>query len=63
MEDPMESMAYNDLVKLVQQLTPAYRSVFCLFAIDGFTHEEISRILGISLGTSQIKSIESKKEF
>jgi len=61
MEDPIESMAYNDLVKLVQQLTPAYRSVFCLFAIDGFTHEEISRILGISLGTSKSNLLKARR--
>ncbi|WP_338075440.1 sigma-70 family RNA polymerase sigma factor [Chitinophaga oryziterrae] len=61
MEDPMESMAYNDLVKLIQQLSPAYRSVFCLFAIDGFTHEEISRILGISLGTSKSNLLKARR--
>lgn len=61
MEDPMENMAYNDLVKLIQQLSPAYRSVFCLFAIDGFTHEEISRILGISLGTSKSNLLKARR--
>lgn len=60
-EDPMESMAYDDLVKLVQQLSPAYRSVFCLFAIDGFTHEEIARILGVSVGTSKSNLLKARK--
>jgi RNA polymerase sigma factor (sigma-70 family) len=41
------------LMSLVQTLSPAYRTVFNLFAIDGYTHEEIGEMLGISPGTSK----------
>ena len=60
-QDPLQHMAYNDLVKLVQRLSPAYRSVFCLFAIDGFTHEEIGGILGISSGASKSNLLKARK--
>lgn len=43
----------NDLLKMVQQLSPKYRIVFSMYAIDGFTHSEISKQLGISIGTSK----------
>jgi RNA polymerase sigma factor (sigma-70 family) len=46
-------LAYQDLLVLIQQLTPAYRTVFNLYAIDGHTHEEIAVMLGITVGTSK----------
>jgi len=49
----LEALAYDDLLRLVQQLPPAYRTVFNLFAIDGYTHDEIAQHLGITTGTSK----------
>jgi RNA polymerase sigma factor (sigma-70 family) len=43
----------QDLMKLVNTLPPAYKTVFCMFAIDGFSHQEIADTLGISEGTSK----------
>lgn len=37
----------------IQQLPDALRSVFSLFVIDDFSHEEIGKILGISVGNSR----------
>ncbi|HVB03206.1 MAG TPA: sigma-70 family RNA polymerase sigma factor [Chitinophagaceae bacterium] len=50
---PLETLAYEDLISLVQQLSPAYRAVFNLYVIEGFDHEEIAQKLGISSGTSK----------
>jgi RNA polymerase sigma-70 factor (ECF subfamily) len=44
---------YEDLLRMVQKLPPAYRTVFNLFAIEGYTHEEIGELLNISPGTSK----------
>jgi len=46
-------MNYNDLLVMVQQLPPAYRTVFNLFAIEGYSHEEIAVMLNINAGTSK----------
>ena len=46
-------LAHEELIELIQQLTPAYRTVFNLYVIDGYSHEEISQKLGISEGTSK----------
>ncbi len=43
----------NELVRLVQELSPKYRVVFNLYAIEGFTHKEIAELLNISEGTSK----------
>lgn len=43
----------EDLMKLVNELPPGYRSVFNLFAIEGYSHQEIAETLGISENTSK----------
>jgi RNA polymerase sigma-70 factor (ECF subfamily) len=50
---PLDALAYEDLLRVVQQLPPAYRLVFNLFAIDGYSHEEIAQQLHITTGTSK----------
>ncbi len=52
-ELPDRKLNYDDLLKMVQKLPPAYRTVFNLFAIEGYTHEEIGELLHISPGTSK----------
>lgn len=49
----VSSLGVNELLELVQQLPPAYRMVFNLRVIEGWTHEEIAKELGISVGTSK----------
>jgi RNA polymerase sigma factor (sigma-70 family) len=46
-------ISYNEIMNCVQQLPPSYRMVFSLFVLDGFTHEEIAKKLGIAIGTSK----------
>ena len=48
-----KNLNYNDLLAMVQRLPQAYRTVFNLFAIDGYTHEEIGEMLNINAGTSK----------
>lgn len=38
---------------LIQQLPPAYRMAINLYAIEGYEHHEIAKIMGISEGTSK----------
>jgi RNA polymerase sigma factor (sigma-70 family) len=52
-QTPEQSMMYKELIALVKQLPPAYRSVFNMVVIDGMTHHEVSDMLGISIGTSK----------
>ncbi len=46
-------LAAKDLMNMVQQLPMGYRTVFNLYALEGFSHKEISEKLGISEGTSK----------
>lgn len=43
----------NDLMRLVNQLPDGYRTVFNLYAIEGYAHAEIADMLGITEGTSK----------
>lgn len=51
--DAFSQLAHEDLLALIQRLSPAYRLVFNLYVMDGFTHEEIAAQLGISVGASK----------
>lgn len=54
-ENPL-SMKIVDKIALdsaIEQLPPGYRSVFVLHDVEGYEHEEISRMLGCSVGTSK----------
>ena len=42
-----------DLLDIIRELPPKYRMVFNLFAIEGYSHKEISQIVNISEGTSK----------
>lgn len=48
-----DTLHVDDLLRLVGQLPEGYRTVFNLYAIEGYTHQEIARELGISEGTSK----------
>lgn len=43
----------NDLLRMVNQLPDGYRTVFNLYAIEGYSHAEIAEMLGVSEGTSK----------
>jgi RNA polymerase sigma-70 factor (ECF subfamily) len=59
--DGLHDIAYAELIGMIQQLSPAYRAVFNLHVIDGFTHEEIAKILSISEGTSKSNLLKARE--
>jgi RNA polymerase sigma factor (sigma-70 family) len=58
-EEAIESSSFNtdleaaDLMKIIEELPVGYRTVFNLYAIEGYNHQEIGEMLGISEGTSK----------
>jgi RNA polymerase sigma factor (sigma-70 family) len=61
-ENALDKISYEEIIRSVQQLTPGYRTVFNLFIIEGFTHEEISQRLGISTGTSKSNLAKARRQ-
>jgi RNA polymerase sigma-70 factor (ECF subfamily) len=52
-QDASQLLLYKDLIILIKELPPAYRAVFNLYVIDGYTHSEIADLLKIAIGTSK----------
>ena len=49
----VENLTREEIFKMVQHLPPAYRTVFNLFVVDGYSHPEIGQLLGITEGASK----------
>lgn len=56
----LDTLAEKDIIQLVQQLSPGYRTVFNMYVVEGYTHKQISEILGISEGTSKSQLSRAK---
>jgi RNA polymerase sigma-70 factor (ECF subfamily) len=52
-EDALDRLAAEEIIALVQRLSPQYRTVFNLYVMEGYTHPDIAKELGISEGTSK----------
>ncbi len=52
-EETISSITANDLLRIIQELPPRYKMVFNLFAIEGYSHQEIGEMMNISEGTSK----------
>ncbi len=66
--DPMESVEFenefeikaNVAMEAIQQLSPAYKTVFNLYVFENYSHKEIADALGISEGTSKSNLAKAK---
>ena len=56
----LDNLAERDIIGLVQQLSPGYRTVFNMYVVEGYTHKEIADALGISEGTSKSQLSRAK---
>ena len=52
-DDVEAGLTAQDLLAMIRDLSPRYRMVFNLYAIEGYSHKEISEMLNISEGTSK----------
>ncbi len=48
-----ENISLEFLLKIIQELPERYRMVFNLYVLDGYSHKEVSHLLGIAEGTSK----------
>jgi RNA polymerase sigma-70 factor (ECF subfamily) len=59
-ESEYAGLSINDIVESMQNLSPAYRAVFNLFVMEGYTHQEIANDLEINIGTSKSNLAKAK---
>jgi RNA polymerase sigma-70 factor (ECF subfamily) len=51
----------NQIIEAMQQLSPAYRTVFNLYVFENYSHQEIADALGINVGTSKSNYAKARK--
>ena len=61
-EDALDRISYHEIIRSMQKLTPGYRIIFNLYIIENLSHEEISKQLGISIGTSKSNLSRGKRQ-
>ena len=61
-EDALSKLSHEEIINAIKFLTPGYRTVLNLFIIEGFSHEEIAKELGISVGTSKSNLAKARKQ-
>jgi RNA polymerase sigma-70 factor (ECF subfamily) len=54
-------MSEKELLLMISEIPHGYRMVFNLYVIEGYDHEEISKMLGISAGTSRSQLVKARK--
>lgn len=58
--DALSDLTTQEIMKALQMLTPAYRSVFNLYVIEGYSHKEVGGILGITESTSRSNLVKAR---
>jgi len=61
-ETALDKISHEEIIRAIQELSPGYRTVLNLYIIEGFTHDEISKRLGISEGTSKSNLAKARKQ-
>lgn len=57
----LEHLQAEEILQVIAQMPTGYRTVFNLFAIEGYGHKEIAEMLGISENTSKTQFLKSKE--
>ena len=55
-------LTVQEIVICIQRLSPAYRSVFNLYVVEGFSHKEIAEILEITESTSRSNLVKARSK-
>lgn len=57
----ISELSAAELMKLIQELPVGFRAVFNMFAIEGYSHKEISELLNITESTSRSQYTRAKQ--
>ncbi len=57
----IEKLSLQELTTIIHKLPPGRKLIFNLYVVDGYTHKEISEMLGISISTSKTQLMKAKK--
>ncbi len=56
----LDTLAQKDLLVLINELSPGYKTIFNMHVVEGYSHKEIAAMLGITEGTSKSQLARAK---
>jgi RNA polymerase sigma factor (sigma-70 family) len=60
-ESIISGISYQEIIEMLRKLPTSYRTVFNLHVIEGYRHEEIAKMLGVTVGTSKSNLFKAKE--
>lgn len=60
-ETVLQKISADDLMNCIAALADGYRTIFNLYAIEGYSHAEIAEMLGITEATSRSQFMRARK--
>jgi RNA polymerase sigma factor (sigma-70 family) len=60
--EALDKVSYDEIIKLIKELPPSYRIALNLFIVEGYSHEDIAKQLGISVGTSKSNLFKARRQ-
>ena len=60
--DNGDVLQLEDLTNLINKLSPGYRTIFNMYVVEGYSHKEISDILGITESTSRSNLVKARQK-
>ncbi|MBN2730279.1 MAG: RNA polymerase sigma factor [Bacteroidales bacterium] len=61
-DDLYEMISAEEILEIVQKLPDGYRMVFNLYAMESCSHDEIAKMLGVSVNTSKTQLHKARKK-
>ncbi|MGL5919694.1 MAG: RNA polymerase sigma factor, partial [Bacteroidales bacterium] len=58
----LDQISANELMEIIGELPTGFRTVFNMFAIEGYSHKEIADTLGITESTSRSQFTRAKQQ-
>lgn len=59
-DETFSKLSKDEILKLIQNLAPGYRTVFNMYVIEGYSHAEIAEMMGINENTSKSQLSRSR---
>lgn len=60
--DVLSHLTEQEILSAVQELSPAYRAVFNLYVVEGYSHKEIADALQITESTSRSNLVKARSK-
>ena len=58
--DVLSNLTEQEILAAVQELSPAYRAVFNLYVVEGYSHKEVGEALQITESTSRSNLVKAR---